>query len=177
MLKVLMVLLTGFGPFYGVPENTSERILPELTTAIELLCGEGKTFSPKVLKVEPGTLGDSALESKEVILSFGVHPGSEIRIERAARNIFEGALIDPKRPLAEVSWGSFVPTSLEGEAHGFQVKLGNETSAGQYVCNDTYYRAIQAGKRAYFIHIPNTSKQFDKSLTAALSEISCTLLE
>lgn len=177
MIKTLVILLTGFGPFQGVPENTSGRIIHELKRSIEQLCGEDKFTSSMVLRVTPGVLATVPLEDKEVILSFGVHPNTEIRLERGARNTYLGTSIDPNRPFGEVTWGSFVPTTLEGTLEGFRVQLGNESSAGDYVCNDTYYRAIQTGKRAYFIHIPTVQPSSDQRLIKALSEISCTLLD
>lgn len=177
------ILLTGFGPFAGVPNNPSGRIVHTLRSAIQKKCGLGSNFKSLLLPVQPGIIS-KALKNEDLIISVGVAGLSDsIRVEQYARNIYTdpdtavSTIINPARPLGEAQQGSLVPTSFESKVGEFQVVLGDETSAGTYVCNDTYYRLIDTGKRAYFIHIPNVEPAQDQALVQTLSELSCAIFE
>jgi pyroglutamyl-peptidase len=178
------ILLTGFGPFGSIKDNPAGRIVKPLQENLEKSCGESTKLKSLVLPVEPGTIESAGLADYSKVVSIGVDAGSSaIRIERAARNLYEdpytgeSSLIDPNRPKGEVLWGPFIPTSLEGEIEGFDVKLGDEWSAGTYVCNDTYYRLCEHDKKGFFIHIPNISPKQDTRLAKALSTVACSLFD
>jgi hypothetical protein len=90
-----------------------------------------------------------------------------VRVETEARNQFRASkgatpvTIDARRaPKASVFTAPLPP--------GLGVALGDATSAGDFVCNDTFFRLRAAGTRAYFVHVPNVEPSADAALVGEL---------
>lgn len=140
-------------------------------------------ITSKKLPVQPGIISENKLAQFSVVISMGVDEGTDrIRIERFARNWYfdpftgEERKIDTEQDKYHLLSGAPIPRSIPSFLEGFSIELGNETSAGTYVCNDTYYRLCRDHKRGYFIHIPGVKEERDELLAKSLSAISCTIL-
>lgn len=179
------ILLTGFGPFGGVSDNPSGRIIKTFHSEIDRLCGDSLSdVKSHKLPVNPGVISKFDLSNYHTIVNVGVASGSsEIRLERWARNRYTdpdtglSTPIDSRKPLDYLVEGALAPTNLLPSYLGFKLSLGNEYSAGTYVCNDTYYRVSSTTRNGYFIHIPNIKKNRDKELSIALAQLSCQIFE
>jgi pyrrolidone-carboxylate peptidase len=174
-----LILVTGFGPFAGVSDNPSGRIARPLAEEILRRCPpEDVSVSSKVLPVEPGIISKLEPQRYEKVISLGVDPNqsTHIRPEQYARNVYLGSPIDPYRPLGEVVEGPALP-ELPSELEGFVVAKGTKASAGEYVCNDTFYRLCRTTRHGYFIHVPFVEKQKDQRLGKALAEIACRIFD
>jgi pyroglutamyl-peptidase len=169
------VLLTGFGPFPGVPENPSawlaETIAPR---ARDLDC----ELHAQVLPTEweaVAALAPRLYESLQphVMIHFGVSERAKgFRIERSAHNRTmrhadaRGALpssqtIVPQKP-------GRLDTSLPARTLAAHLKAQGlaatpSASAGRYLCNFLYYLSLDwaAGRDAValFVHVPRVSAQ------------------
>jgi len=176
-----VVLLTGFGPFGTVTDNPSERIVLPLKEEIERKCQpRDATIEAKVLEVVPGAIETVLTQKYKTIVSMGVHGGTTgIRLETAARNHFydpdTGAdfAIDPALPKTHVLYGPPLPDNIPSLLEGFDVVRGDETSAGTYVCNDTFYRLCRSERAGYFVHVPRIEPSEDGRLIRAMGEIAC----
>jgi pyroglutamyl-peptidase len=166
------LLVTGFGPFPGAPENPTEALIKALAKEPADAVGAG-TFKTVVL---PTAYGRSwaklrrtyARFEPDMVVHFGLHGGANaIHIETVGVN-----LIDPKKPDASGS----TPTSgrvrrggperlsatLPADAILAALKRNRilaqlSDDAGDYVCNATLYRSLHAapaGRTVGFIHVP-----------------------
>lgn len=167
----MKILLTGFGPFGKVVNNPSERIAAHFA-----LTGlDGHSLTTAVLPVSYRRAGEEIarlLEEGEfdVAVLTGVAVRSEmLRLELFARN---RSSVRKKDAGEESTAGRFrenaLPTlSATVSAAGLAGKLRSEDiparvsrSAGDYVCNHTYYAALDAIYRAglptacLFVHLP-----------------------
>src|SRR5262252_2764589 len=167
------VLMTGFGPFPGVPVNATMRLLPELAQrAPRLFPGVG--FSTGVLAAEwlaaPLQLDRLLLATRpDLVLHFGVSQRARgFEIEFRARNACS-ALPDACGALA--ADGKLHPHGAEHLATSLPVRhivtrlrwrgipAFLSRDAGAYLCNATLYHSLlragsAPGRRVGFIHIP-----------------------
>lgn len=167
------LLVSGFGPFEGIPWNPSG--------ALALRLGERPPAGVETRALElPVVFAEAARRLGEAISSFGpthvvglgvgVHP-TEVRIERFAVNLAD---VDERadnaggRPGEEplVSGGPtgyFATLPIRDlvthlRAAGFDARAS--TGAGTFVCNDLFYRTMHLctsmpdPPRAGFIHLP-----------------------
>jgi len=172
----LRVLLTGFGPFPGVPDNPSGRLAETLAGTWSF----GSDLHWQVLPTEWDTVAAlaSALHDTlqpHVMIHFGLSERSKtFRIERSAHNRTaprpdaKGALpsaavvlsqspdrLDTRLPAAE----------LAAHLRGRGLAATTSRSAGSYLCNFLYYLSLDWGARqesaplALFVHIPHASAQ------------------
>jgi pyroglutamyl-peptidase len=173
----LRVLLTGFGPFPGVPDNPSARLAEALAACSPALDCE---LHSQVLPTEWETVAAlvSALHETlqpHVIIHFGVSEHSKaFRIERSAHNRTaprpdaKGAL--PSNAVVLAHRPDRLDTRLPAavlaahlRAQGFAATTSQ--SAGSYLCNFLYYLSLDWGARqetpplALFVHIPHASAQ------------------
>ena len=169
------LLITGFGPFPGMPENESARLVPKLANLAARRFSAHRVIS-RVLPTEweraPQKL--AALYTREkpkVVLHFGVSDRAhEFVIETVARN---------KQSLTPDALGAVPPSTriLNGgpktvastipsdeivkrlRALGVKAKLSDD--AGAFLCNAVLYRSLlmaetlDAGVLAGFVHIPH----------------------
>ncbi|HLG42658.1 MAG TPA: pyroglutamyl-peptidase I [Planctomycetota bacterium] len=159
------VLLLGFEPFKGFPVNSSWESVKDFEGR-EL---HGRRLFARRLPVSYGRAGevlDRALAETrpEIALAFGVHGGSEVRLERVAVNADHEKRPDndgAKRWDAPILPGQ--PPAMAGalpldrierrlKESGFPAKISFH--AGTYLCNHVYFLLMQKGLRAGFIHVP-----------------------
>ncbi len=178
------MLLTGFGPFPGVEENATSKLVPEIATRAQRL-NRNIAFVFEVLPVAwrdgPGRARRLVEQfNPAVVLHFGVSKAaSGFMIETRAKNFC--------KPVADAV-GELPPLGLlggQGEAgktstlpcaeivsrlqrHGLPAELSDD--AGGYLCNailfDTLSRA-QSGTRAGFVHLPATLTSDSRPMTMA----------
>jgi len=167
------VLITGFGPFPGVPVNATMRLLPELAQwAPRLFPGVG--FSTAVLATEwlaaPLELDRLLLATKpDLVLHFGVSQRARgFEIELRARNA-SSALPDACGALpadrnfhhhgAEHLATSLPVRHIVTRLRRRSIPAFLSRDAGAYLCNATLYHSLlragsAPGRRVGFIHIP-----------------------
>jgi pyroglutamyl-peptidase len=178
------VLITGFGPFPGVPENPSGWLA-------ETLAEQGQAFGcdlhGAVLPTEwdaVAALAPSLHESLQphVMIHFGVSPNAKaLRIERSAHNRAasradaRGALPDTAAICsngADRLDTSLPVTALAAHLRSRDVAAGASRSCGRYLCNFLYYRSLEwtrrRGGHALFVHVPLTRAQGGSLGTDAL---------
>ncbi|MCJ7597106.1 MAG: pyroglutamyl-peptidase I [Methyloceanibacter sp.] len=168
------ILLTGFGPFPGVPDNPSARL-------VETLAGVG-SFAPRdcelrteILPTEWGAVAmlvPRLLKSvqPDVTIHFGVsRQARSLRIERSAHNHIlpriDAAGVLPARRTIHVDG----PARLDSNVHVPRlaatlrengVPANSSAHAGSYLCNFLYYHSLawamsrDAAAKMLFVHIP-----------------------
>lgn len=169
-----VVLLTGFGPFPGVPRNASAEVVEELTH----LCGTrfpDVSFAAATLPVDwregPAALADLLSAHRPVVaLHFGVsarasgfvieqHAYNETRRDpdRAGRTAAHARLVRGDRVRRQATLPvQAVVRALERAGH--PVLLSDDP--GRYLCNAVLYHSLRHAVRASprvrtgFVHLP-----------------------
>lgn len=167
----MKVLLTGFEPFGKYSENSSWAVT-EKVAACGVVGAELKAKRLPVSFAGVGTALRKAVEEycPDVIIMLGQCAGIDyIKLERIAINMMDATTPDndgyipDEEPICATGAAALFTKSdikdLRGavETHGIPVKISN--SAGLYVCNRTYYEALQLcnerpGMKALFVHLP-----------------------
>lgn len=169
-----MVLLTGFGPFPGVPENESARLVRALAEKARSRFKD-HVFVSEILDTEwatvPGRISHLLTTLHPALaLHFGVAREADgFRIERQGANVCRfasdsGGKFPAAGKLLEDGAGC-EPVGIDAEgivAHlerrGFRARTSDD--AGGYLCNAVLYHSLRAARdhrlatRAGFIHIP-----------------------
>jgi pyroglutamyl-peptidase len=171
----LRVLLTGFGPFPGVPKNPSAWLAQ--TLAGQLPSQFDGEFDARILPTEWQATAlmprlYTALQP-HVMIHFGVSERAEtFRIERSAFNRTvpradaAGAL--PLRPAIRSEGPHRIDTTLSAAALAAHLRSCGlpavaSRSAGRYVCNFLYYHSLDWARQqqstclVLFVHIPPPS--------------------
>jgi len=165
------ILLTGFGPFPGVPSNPTAELATRLDG--QVVAGHrvhGRTLEVSFHRAPKDLLVTATAIRPAAILMTGVAVrATRLRVEGCAVNHVDRARLD-----TEGSAGDDWPGCPPGEriATTAPVALVAETlntrgltaiasfDAGSYVCNSTYFRVLSTlGSWAYtpvalFMHIP-----------------------
>lgn len=191
----MYILLTGFEPFGGSEVNSSWE------TAVRVgqrppkgVCME--TLLLPVSFVRAGKRIRKALREKkpDVLVMLGQRgKGESIDIERIAINMMDASNPDKDgyHPQEQtiVDWGeaayfSNLPVKTLREAllqKGIPARVSN--SAGLYVCNSTYYNALNEiydqglSTKVVFVHLPRISEDFPiEMLTDAILAIIETII-
>lgn len=168
------ILVTGFGPFPGAPENPTDWLVSRL--AEEPPRGEGiGAFHAEVLEVEYGRVGSrlaalGARHAPDIAIHFGLAAeAAGFRLERVARNSHAGARADNAGrlpPTERICAGpDILASSLPLEtiarelaAAGLPVEYSDD--AGGYLCNTVFvlsrFHAVEGLKPAMtgFVHVP-----------------------
>ncbi len=170
------LLVTGFGPFPGAPENPTERLVKALAVDPAAAYGAGAVHAA-VLRTEYlwswEELGRLyAAFAPDVVVHFGLSDGIEaIHLECVGRNA-----ADPTKPDAcghaplsprlaedgpETLASTFPAAAILAALReaGFPAALSDD--AGAYVCNATLYRSLHAApptRRVGFVHVPPEGK-------------------
>lgn len=193
------VLITGFGPFPGVPVNASATLARRLVQKARQRLPRHR-FIEDILDTEweraPQRIRDLVRATKPVLaLHFGVARDAQgFRIERQAANACRlaedaaGAL--PRAVTLAIDGPDLHPVTIDAEAvaahlsaKNFPVRLSED--AGAYLCNAVLYASLEAcaryapTARAGFIHIPDvfsTSRlDEDRALAGALEILNICL--
>ena len=176
------VLLTGFEPFGGSEVNSSWE------AAVRVAQLPPKDVKMEVLQlpvgfVRAGEMMREALNSKtiDVLVMLGQRgKGQSIDVERIAVNLMDSSMSDNDGfcPLEQViladgesAYFSNLPVKALRDAvlqKGIPARVSN--SAGLYVCNATYYNALDEIYRhslpvkAVFVHLPKINEEFTVDL-------------
>jgi pyroglutamyl-peptidase len=167
------ILLTGFGPFPGVPVNPTGLLMARIASGkVPFPDAEISTLTLDTVYARAHAMLEEALRRLQphALISFGVAVGeTTYRLERLAVNWTEAATPDaegvlrPKGPITAgpAEYRSSLPLAeMEAAiaAAGIPVRLSD--SAGRYVCNHAYYCALHhlaaaaPATPAGFIHVP-----------------------
>ena len=180
------ILLTGFGPFPGVPTNPSGWLAETLAEQLPAPELHGRIH----VRIFPTEWQAAALLSDlcetlqpHVMIHFGVSEHTEtFRIEHSAHNRTapradaEGAL--PASPVILVEGAGRLDTALPAAALARHLKTNGVAavtshSAGHYLCNFLYYHSLDWALRqsvpplVLFVHVPPTSGK-DGDFTEAM---------
>jgi len=167
----MRVLITGFGPFPGVPFNPSARLAAALTgrhrPAFASIERTTHVFATTYAGVDRD-LPPLVAQKPDIVLMFGLAGRArELRIETRARNaaslLFPDAIgrrprqrtIARDKPAALRGGAPF--TRVLGAARDGRVPVRLSRDAGTYLCNYAYWRALErAGGDVLvqFVHIP-----------------------
>lgn len=169
------VLLTGFGPFPGVPENPSGWLAETLAATTR---GHGWEPHGAVLPTEWAAVAALAPRLQAelqplVTIHFGVSArATGLRLERTAHNRAEpradacgakpdsqtvsrdgAARIETRLPVTALA------AALRAQGHAARASQ----SCGRYLCNYLYYHSLARTERhggdALFVHVPLTRAQ------------------
>lgn len=167
------ILITGFGPFPGMPNNPSARIITHLR---EHFPGE---FHTRILPVEyrhsPRAFANACkMIRPDIAICLGVSGStSTIRIEQLARNEAHPGLEDAKGERLEsrildtsgpASYPTMLPVNdITKALDNAGIEWISSNDAGGYVCNALFYHAVHRSfttgvpKAVGFVHVPMPS--------------------
>ena len=167
------LLITGFGPFPGVPRNISATVAERLGHAVRWRFPSADVVFgalPTEWHVAPAKVSDLVFDLKpQLALHFGVSDLADgFVIETVARNIagrIDAAGVFPAMPLIDPFGPPEMATQLPAarlQARLRRLRLPARLSrdAGAYLCNAVFYRSVLAqraagrGGRSGFIHLP-----------------------
>jgi pyroglutamyl-peptidase len=165
----MRLLLTGFGPFPGVPRNPSARLAVSLATEprLRLLGIEAKALvlPTTYAAIDLALLPALAQHGPGLVLMLGVAArrralSIETRATNRASRLMPDAsgqtglrlTLEPDGPAARHL--ALASTPLRRMVQGVPARLSRD--AGRYLCNAAYFAALgQAGGRtAIFVHVP-----------------------
>ena len=186
-MKPYRVLVTGFGRFFTHGVNSSQRVNERLRH-LQL---PGVELSTLLLPVEFGRafetlsahLAQSPAPPDAVVLTGMAARARRIRLERLAVNVADcesfaargrrpalrpdnagAAPVDreivPGGPLALPARADVKGLARDLKGRGLPVEVS--LSAGSYVCNDVYYRALShlpSGISCLFVHLPELPRR------------------
>lgn len=167
MNRPIRLLVTGFGPFPGVPRNPSAELATRLAQSARLRRVLGRAPELLMLAVSyaaiPEQLAPALASGPDAILMVGVaRRARTIRVEHRARNrasrLYPDAsgrthtlTLDPLGPARRQS--PVAPHIAVGlRRAGISAQVSRD--AGRYLCNASYYRVLAEGRPALFLHIP-----------------------
>jgi len=168
------ILLTGFGPFPGVPDNATALLVPRLAQAATTLFSSHQVIG-EILPTEwaraPARLR-SLINDRGVVLTlhFGVSQGARgFQLELVSRNLqtsvndAAGKLPASGRVVASGPdlLASTVPAErIAGRLLGLGYPCATSDNAGAYLCNALLYHSLAAARElddphlAGFVHVP-----------------------
>ena len=180
----MRVLLTGFEPFGGSDVNSSW----ETAARVEQLAPIGVALEVAQLPVSFKRAGEAIREilqtkKPDVLVMLGQRgKGQSVDIERIAVNLMDSANPDndgfcpQEQRIADDGDSAYfcnLPVKALRDAllqRNIPAKVSN--SAGLYVCNSTYYNALNEIEKyslqvkAVFVHLPKLSQDFPVELLA-----------
>ncbi|KQP38225.1 peptidase C15 [Methylobacterium sp. Leaf104] len=161
------LLITGFGPFPGVPRNPSAALARRIGALARPKLGGvpvrvlilSTTYAAIPDMLEPALAGAPA-----AILMLGVATRARrARVELQGRNRTSRLFPDASGRIAsrltlETEGPPARRSSAAGPAlaalRGHGIAAIPSRDAGRYLCNATYFRALRDGPPALFVHIP-----------------------
>lgn len=182
------ILLTGFGPFSGVENNPSQRV-------VEALAANTAGNFDLITAVLPVDYEQADLQIRrlirahrpDIVLSVGVAAKRDaVRLERVALNLDDADLPDNAGLVrkgvsileaAPPAYFSGLPLA-DLEAHltqaGVSVRISNH--AGAYLCNHVFFTAaheseqLQPHPQVGFVHIPMAA-EYDPEAQTPLADL------
>lgn len=165
------LLVTGFGPFPGWERNPTPAMVTAVTTmrlpGVRIV---GHVFNTVYAEVERDLPALIARHKPDAVLLFGLAGRTgHVRIERHAHNVTTRSVPDASGAFhasaeirADAPWR--VPTGfacgpLVARLRAAGLDARPSPSAGEYLCNFSYWLALEAvarheTKRALFVHVP-----------------------
>lgn len=180
----MRILITGFEPFGGSDINSSW----ETAARVGQLPPNNVNIEVRQLPVSFRRAGEAVREilnetRPDVLIMLGQRgKGQNIDVERIAVNLMDSSMADndgvspQEQPIVkdgESAYFSNLPVKTLRDAllqKGIPARVSN--SAGLYVCNATYYNALDEIYRhslpvkAVFVHLPKLSEEFTVDLLA-----------
>jgi len=173
----LTVLITGFGAFAGAAFNPATTLPKRLAARRRPAFGDVRRiayiFRTSYASVDKELPALLARVRPDVVLLFGVATRTpHLRIETRARNASSVLFsdVDGHRP-ARLAIRANEPSALMGRAphrvlltaaQAQRVPVQLSHSAGRYLCNYSYWRALEAargdGPLVQFIHVPTVRR-------------------
>ena len=171
------ILLTGFGPFPGVIDNPSARLVEALADDDQL---ENLEITAKVLPTEWSAverLIPDLLQSLQphVTIHFGVsRQARSIRIERSAYNRIvpriDAAGVLPLRRAIHTNGPARLDSTVSSSRLAWTLRdhglpANSSVHAGTYLCNFLYYHSLAWARgranapRVLFVHVPLARSQ------------------
>jgi pyroglutamyl-peptidase len=168
------VLLTGFGPFPGVPINATMRLVPELARRAERAFGVKITAGilPTEWAAAPAQLDLLlAASDPDLVVHFGVSARArgfeiELRARNACSPLPDAAGALPQLATIRGEGASTLAASLPAQFLATRLRrIGvpafTSRDAGAYLCNRLLYHSLaraagSRNRRVGFIHIPAT---------------------
>jgi pyroglutamyl-peptidase len=196
------LLVTGFGPFPGIPRNPSAALARRVAASprwrrldIEARC----VILPTTYAALNEHLGPALAEAPDAVLMIGVAGRARrVRVERRAVNRASLFLPDAagRRPSAltlskggAARVGRAAPVSMRAVLRRHAIPCGLSQDAGRYLCNAAYYRALAAPVPVLFIHIPKPPRaarrrsggpvrrlSWEEQLAVALTDVAVRLI-
>lgn len=165
----MRILLTGFGPFPGVPRNPSQSVVERFP---DRLAGQEihRVVLPTIYDKAGTTIETLLLETTpDICLCLGVAANDFLRLETVARNHGTVGIADqsgavrtgPIAPDGPELYSCTLPFEAVHDAlklRGIAADLSDD--AGGYVCNHVFYSARHAVTRhrlataCGFLHVP-----------------------
>lgn len=168
------LLLTGFGPFPGIPVNASAVLVAELSRRV---AGAGmpvelmSTVLPTEWKAAPAILQQHLKAfAPDIALHFGVAAEAcgfrlETLAENARNRLADASGYVPRRRMIsarapEHLLATFPADRIRERLEQLQVPVEMSSDAGRYLCNATLFRSLNLSRKAKgarvagFIHIP-----------------------
>lgn len=191
-----VILITGFGPFPGRPENLTSRLVPELA-ARATRCFRAHEVIADVFPTEwtraPQRLAELyAAHAPKLALHFGVsETATGFTLETVAvnrcRNATDAAGCLPSAPQIAADGCAEIATRLPVDVilarlHALNLPVTTSFDAGGYLCNSVFYRSLQHAvalphaAMAGFIHIPPTLATEPTSATTRAFDWNVALL-
>lgn len=188
------ILITGFGPFPGVPHNVSASIAEAVGKAARRRFPSSSIVTaslPTEWDIAPEQAADLICDLRPALsLHFGVSDNAEgFVVETIARN--EADRVDaagqsPMVPTLEPFGPDELPTGLPaGRIHARLQRLGLPArlsrDAGTYLCNAVFYRSLLtnhelgSGGRSGFIHIPTNINLAPGNMSPRSAQLACRL--
>ena len=174
------VLITGFGPFPGMPRNPSGTIAAQLAKlrrpALQDVSRAVHLFPTSYAAVDRDLPQLMAKHRPRILLMFGVAGRTAyMRVETIARN--RQSVLHPdavgntppaltttkKAPSHLRGRAPFVRLQHAARSAGADARLSRD--AGTYICNYVYWRALEAAGKGpapdivVFVHVPNLRRQ------------------
>jgi pyroglutamyl-peptidase len=185
------LLVTGFGPFPGMPANPTGALVRRLAALPHLALALGEAPRGLVLRTAYACL-DEALapalaEGPSAVLMLGVAGRSRgIRVEARAANrgsrlypdasgrVSSRLALDPGGPAARRAGSVAREAAMLLRRRGLPVRLSWD--AGRYLCNASYFRALAAPVPVLFLHVPRPprhgARAWEDALVAGFAEVA-----
>ncbi len=148
------LLVTGFGPYPGVPRNPTTPLVE--TVAAARLAGVATALLPTTWQVCEEIAARA--RAYDGVVMFGVAPSARrIRYERvslptAGRHPDAAGALPVAAPRYATSRLPVAELAKAARGAGFPVALSH--SAGTYICNASYGAALASNPHTLFVHIP-----------------------
>lgn len=191
------MLITGFGPFPGAPDNPTSWLISRLQRRLGSghagLCLAFETFAVSYRASAARADRLRAGHAPDIALHFGLKVGAQgFEIETLARNQADRARVDAaghrpdahhiRRQAPRVLRTSAPVRALVAALRQRGLPAQVSTDAGRYICNALYYGALLArsGSGApgwdLFVHVPPTETAARPLLAARANARVCTIL-